>query len=62
MLGRAIRHGLAGVIGRIGDETLAACIPLLVLASAYIAIDVSGRWPTDADLREPPRRGVGRPP
>jgi hypothetical protein len=23
-----------------------------VFASAYVAIDVSGRWPTDADLRD----------
>jgi hypothetical protein len=27
-------------------------LPLWLFASAYIAIDVSGRWPTDADLRE----------
>jgi hypothetical protein len=55
LLGHAIRQDLdelAGIIGGTGDETLAACIPLYVLASAYIAVDVSGRWPTDADLRD----------
>jgi hypothetical protein len=55
MLGHAIRHELnelADSIRRLGDEKLAACVPLWVFASAYIAIDVSGRWPTDADLRD----------
>ncbi len=55
MLGHAIRHELdelADVIRNLGDEKFAACVPLWVFASAYIAIDVSGRWPTDADLRE----------
>jgi hypothetical protein len=55
MLGHAIRSELgelADVIRAIGDENLAASIPLCVFASAYIAIDVSGRWPADADLRE----------
>jgi hypothetical protein len=55
MLGHAIRHeldGLADDIRRLGDEKLAACVPLWAFASAYIAIDISGRWPTDADLHE----------
>jgi hypothetical protein len=55
MLGHAIRHELdelAGVIRILGDEKLAACVPLWVFAAAYVAIDVSGRWPTDADLRD----------
>jgi len=55
MLGHAIRHDLdelASVIGTVGSEMFAACVPLWVFASAYVAIDVSGRWPTDADLRE----------
>jgi hypothetical protein len=55
MLGHAIRSELgelADVILAIGDENLAASIPLCVFASAYIAIDVSGRWPADADLHE----------
>ena len=44
MLGHAIRSELgelADVILAIGDENLAASIPLCVSASAYIAIDVS---------------------
>jgi hypothetical protein len=55
MLGHSIRHELdelADVIRRVGNGMFAACVPLWVFASAYIAIDVSGRWPTDADLRE----------
>jgi hypothetical protein len=35
-----------------GSEVLPGSIPLCLFASAYIAIDVSDRWPTDADLRE----------
>jgi hypothetical protein len=27
-------------------------VPLCLFASAYIAVDVSGRWPAEADLRE----------
>jgi hypothetical protein len=55
MLGHAIRHELdelANVIRAVGSEMFAACVPLWVFASAYIAIDVSGRWPTDADMRD----------
>jgi hypothetical protein len=33
-----------------GGTALSGSIPLRLLASAYIAIDVSDRWPTDADL------------
>lgn len=55
MLGHAIRHeldGFAAVIQAEGGEVLLGSIPLCLFASAYIAIDVSDRWPTDADLRE----------
>ena len=55
MLGHAMRHeldDLAALIGTAGKETLLRGLPLCLLASAYIAIDVSDRWPTEADLRE----------
>ena len=55
MLGHAIRHeldDLAALVQAEGNEALLATIPLCLLASAYIAVDVSGRWPTEADLRE----------
>jgi hypothetical protein len=55
MLGHAIRHELdklAAVAEAEGAETVAGSIPLCLFAAAYIAIDVSDRWPTDADLRE----------
>jgi hypothetical protein len=55
MLGYAIRHEvdeLAALVRAAGNETLLASLPLCLLASAYIAIDVSGRWPADADLKE----------
>jgi hypothetical protein len=41
-----------------GEETLPRCLGLCALASAYIAIDVSERWPTDADLHELAKRAA----
>jgi hypothetical protein len=55
MLGQAMRHefeDMAALVQAQGDEVLQGSIPLFLIASAYIAIDVSDRWPTDADLRE----------
>ena len=56
MLGHAMRHeldALADTIQSLGNETFLATIPLCLLASGYIAIDVSGmRWPSDAVLRK----------
>jgi hypothetical protein len=55
MLGYALRgelDDLAALIRAEGTDILPAAIPLFLLASAYIAIDVSGRWPTEADTRE----------
>jgi hypothetical protein len=55
MLGHAIRHELeelATAIQAAGNDTLLASIPLCLFASAYIAIDVCERWPTNADIRE----------
>jgi hypothetical protein len=55
MLGHAIRHqlgDLASVIQAAGNDTLLASIPLCLFASAYIAIDVCKRWPTNADIRQ----------
>ena len=55
MLGHAIRHeldDLAAVMRAAGNESLVGSIPLCLFASAYIAIDVCERWPTDADVRE----------
>src|ERR1700761_4480375 len=55
MLGHAMRHeldGLAEVIRAEGNDVVIGSLPLCLLASAFIAVDVSDRWPTDADLRE----------
>ena len=55
MLGHAIRHeldDLAALMRADGNESLLRSLPLCLLASAYIAIDVCERWPTDADNRE----------
>ena len=55
MLGHAVRHELdelAKLILDVGNEAFFGSIPLCLLASAYIAIDVNGQWPSDADLRE----------
>jgi hypothetical protein len=56
MLGHAIRHeldALAETIHSVGKETFLGTISLCLLASAYVAIDVSGmRWPNDVVLRK----------
>jgi hypothetical protein len=56
MLGHAIRHeldALADTIRSVGNETFLGTIPLCLVASAYVAIDVSGmRWPNDVVLRK----------
>ena len=41
-----------------GSEALVSSLPLCLFASAYIAIDVSDRWPTDADFREIAKHAV----
>ncbi len=55
MLGHAVRHeldALADMIRSAGNETFLGTISLCLLASAYIAVDVSGmRWPDDVVLR-----------
>jgi hypothetical protein len=55
MLGHAIRgemQDLAALIQSVGDERYRQVLGLCLVAAAYAAVDVSGRWPTDADLRE----------
>lgn len=55
MLGHAIRReldDLSALAQAEGTQALMASIPLFLFASAYIAIDVADRWPTDADLRK----------
>lgn len=55
MLGHAIRgelKDLAALIQSVGNERYRQAIGLCLIAAAYVAVDVSGRWPTDADLRE----------
>ena len=61
MLGHAIRHeldDLATQIREAGKETLPRTLGLCTLASAYLAIDVSDRWPTDEDLHELAKRAA----
>ena len=56
MLGHAMRHeldALADTIQSLGNETFLATIPLCLVASGYVAIDVSGmRWPGEAVLHK----------
>jgi hypothetical protein len=55
MLGHAIRGELpelAALIQAVGDERYRQALGLCLTAAAYVAVDVSGRWPTDADVRE----------
>lgn len=54
MLGHAIRgelDDLATQVHAIGDETYGKVIAMCLPAAAYIAVDVSGHWPADTDLR-----------
>jgi hypothetical protein len=55
MLGHAIRGELPeleATIDAAGDQTYAAGITLCMIAAGYIAVDLAGRWPTEADVRE----------
>jgi len=55
MLGHAIRgelQDLSTLVHAIGNETYTKAVGLCLLAAAYIAVDVSGRWPTDSDVRQ----------
>lgn len=55
MLGHAIRgelEDLGAMVHAVGNETYTKVVRLCLLAAAYIAVDVSGRWPTDADVRQ----------
>jgi hypothetical protein len=55
MLGHAIRgetQELSELITSVGDERYLQVLGLCLLAAAYVAVDVAGRWPTDADIRE----------
>jgi hypothetical protein len=55
MLGHAIRGEVAELAAAIragGGERRRRVLGLFLVTAAYIAVDVSGRWPTDADLRK----------
>ena len=55
MLGYAVRgelQDLASLIQSVGNERYKQTLGLCLIAAAYVAVDVSGRWPTDADVRE----------
>jgi hypothetical protein len=61
MLELAIRGNLQELpnqIESIGGGVYRQVISLCVVAAAYIAVDATGRWPTDADLRQIARNGV----
>lgn len=54
MLGHAIRGEMQGLAALIqsASEQYRQVLGLCLIAAAYVAVDVSGRWPTDADVRE----------
>ena len=55
MLGHAVRgelQDLASLIRSVGNKRYKQTLGLCLIAAAYVAVDVSGRWPTDADVRE----------
>jgi hypothetical protein len=56
---KLLRHAMRGELeemgrlaGSLGDERYLDCLRWCVFISGYIGVDVSERWPTDADLRE----------
>jgi hypothetical protein len=54
MIGQAVRGELPELdrlIGTVGDQVYGMSAAYCVLAAAYLAIDVCGRWPTDSDIR-----------
>jgi hypothetical protein len=55
MLGHSIRgefQDLSILIQSVGNDGYRQALGFCVGVAAYIAVDVSGRWPTDADIRE----------
>jgi len=43
---------MAAAVQAMGDEAYREAIGMCVYAAAYVAVDVSGRWPSSADVRE----------
>ena len=55
MLGHIIRQEfdeLENEMRQIGEETFLRAMALYIPVAGYIAVDVAGRWPIDADVRE----------
>ena len=55
MLGHAIRgelDDLAAMIQSVDGDRYRRVLVLCLAVAAYISVDASGRWPTDADVRE----------
>lgn len=55
MIGHAVRQefdDLETEMRRIGNDTFLRAMELCISLAAYVVIDIAGRWPTDADLRE----------
>lgn len=53
MIGHVMRgeeDELAELVLSVGDQVYEAAAALSIQAAGYIAVHVSGRWPTDADL------------
>ena len=40
------------LIESVGDERYRQVLGLCLIIAAYVAVDVTGRWPADADVRE----------
>jgi hypothetical protein len=55
LLDHAIRGETADLavgVESIGSERYRLVLGLCLTAAAYVAVDISGRWPTEADVRE----------
>lgn len=54
LIGHVIRQEwdeLEAEVRRIGDDTYNSALVLCILVAGYVAVDVAGHWPTDADVR-----------
>lgn len=64
MLGHVMRgelDELGKLIEAVGPQMYEAALPLCVLASGYISVDISKRWPGEADVKALARHAAAVP-
>lgn len=61
MLGHVLRGELsefAALVEGIGSQMYESAVALCIMASGYIAVDTSGRWPVDVDVKALAKRAA----